>query len=370
VLYLGVAGAAPAWTATLLNATLTDPASGCVFVDVDGDGVRDVVVARRASGPGLKQPLRVAANVGPGAFAPAVPLGAAHWIADVAAADFDGDGDLDLVGSVGPHLALPPLQPDTSFILWNQGGGAFTEASLPPNVYGGSVVAADFDLDGDQDLAFDGALRVNGGGLFGVGAAVTPPPGATAASLRLRTAADLDRDGYPDLLGLGGWYRNLGGVSFAAFEAIPKLALVQNGGVYLPPYGVADLDLDGDPDLIDAEARILWNVRRQIARGAPGRVGRTGSLELLGSANAPFALFAAPGVAATPAVLGGYGLVFLDLPTTVFVLDGALDATGRVEPSFAVPPAPGLAGLSLWWQAVFPSDVGLTGALETPIVAF
>ncbi|HYC76683.1 MAG TPA: hypothetical protein VEI02_03545, partial [Planctomycetota bacterium] len=79
-------------------------------------------------------------------------------------------------------------------------------------------------------------------------------------------------------------------------------------------------------------------------------------------------LFASPGPSPTPIPVGAWGAVFLEPTTAVAVLAGAFDASGAAAPAFVVPAAPGLVGLSLWWQAALPAELRLTGAEETPVL--
>src|SRR4051812_1464791 len=114
------------------------------------------------------------------------------------AADLDGDGDQDLVFANAAGANAP--------ILKNNGAGNFHEPSSSPEPAGGgasSVVAADLDGDGDQDLAVANAasdnvtiLRNNGAGNFHQPASSPVPAGDAPRSI---VAANLDADGDRDL---------------------------------------------------------------------------------------------------------------------------------------------------------------------------
>ncbi len=370
VLRLGTGGPQPTFGELQMLPAPSDPAVAAVAVDYDADGDLDVAVARRNPSSFVRQSVRLYANLGGGAFAVPGSLGGNHWTSGLVAADLDGDSDQDFVGAVAPNIGFPPTFADQSFIVWNLGGGVFADAAFAPSTFGTVVAALDFDGDGDVDLAFDGQVRLNVSGTFLVGPAAVAPTGTTLAALRLETARDFDADGFPDLLGLGGWFRNLNGIAFAPFEAWPVFALVQSSGAYRPAYGVADFDRDGDLDLVDPEGRILWNRKRHLSRGAPARIGGVGGLEIHGPPGAVFELFAAAGPAVPSFTAGVYGRVFLDLTTTVPIGTGLLGPTGLAAGGFVVPNAPALIGLSLWWQAVLPQQTALTGVEETPIVDF
>lgn len=171
-----------------------------VWGDADDDGDDDLYVVNSGS------PNRLLRNDGaPGeAFtfvdATASPLDAEADGRGAVWADLDGDLDLDLV-------VTNFLGPDA--LLRNDGtpGGPFafadaTPAALADSSNGQSVVAEDFDLDGDLDLYIvnDGtpnALCRNEGGLVFVNVAsgpeADPSPGVGGA------AADFDGDGDCDL---------------------------------------------------------------------------------------------------------------------------------------------------------------------------
>jgi enediyne biosynthesis protein E4 len=132
------------------------------------------------------------------------------------AADLDGDGDLDVYAANG-HIFERPNRPEIGYaqrdqVLLGDGRGRFAELRCPvldadPKV-GRGLAAADFDRDGDPDLAISnngGPLQLLAGGLAGrylavrlagaganreaVGAVVTRVAGASR-QLRWVTAGD------------------------------------------------------------------------------------------------------------------------------------------------------------------------------------
>ncbi len=120
------------------------------------------------------------------------------------AADFDGDGDLDLfVGgrAVGGAYGLAPH----SFLLKNDGRGHFTDASnlLPANGVLGMVTDAQWlDVDGDQrhDLVVVGEwMAVSILHNTGTGFEKTEVP-ASAGLWNCVRSMDVDGDGDPDLV--------------------------------------------------------------------------------------------------------------------------------------------------------------------------
>ena len=126
-----------------------------------------------------------------------LPTGIAGPCMDAAAGDADGDGDLDLA------LAMEFVP---KVLLLNDGAGRFVDASaqLPRTIHDSEDVAfADFDLDGDLDLVFvseddrkDELFLNDGAGSFGD---VSDRLVADDVSNAL-VVLDLNGDGAPDVL--------------------------------------------------------------------------------------------------------------------------------------------------------------------------
>jgi hypothetical protein len=125
--------------------------------DLDGDGDLDVAVANDFDGS-----IGVFLNAGDGTFAaqiaydigPTSSLVNGGGMAGVVAADFDGDGRVDLATARSNGDA-------TIEILHNAGDGAFTHVSGPAAPAGAAAIAAgDFDGDGRPDLAITDAKSV------------------------------------------------------------------------------------------------------------------------------------------------------------------------------------------------------------------
>jgi hypothetical protein len=171
----------------------------------------------------------------------------------IVAADFDGDGDQDLVTQNYGDANLT--------ILRNNGAANF---SAPRPVWSGTphrvilgLTAADLDGDGDQDLAvgrYDrvSILRNNGAGRFSEPASspvtVTPPGGA----VRDVAAADFDGDLDQDLaVAQIGGSRGYGKILFndGTGDFNSSEFGLWRAGDYPERIAVGDIDVDGDQDL-------------------------------------------------------------------------------------------------------------------------
>lgn len=155
---------------------------GAIDTDFDGDGDIDVIAANRTGDVNVLQ------NDGKGVFQRVTPssIGLRHRAPDgISAADFDSDGDLDLLLAGG----------DVEAVLYeNDDSGRFTERQSFSDTEGYMGGFADLDNDGDLDLVFAGDDRVylNEDGSFSPGPAV---PVGGIEDPRGIAFADLDADG-------------------------------------------------------------------------------------------------------------------------------------------------------------------------------
>lgn len=167
-----------------------------------------------------------------------------------AAADYDGDGDMDVVETGLNQQGVPVMK-----LYRNDGNGHFTDvtSSVFIGLSGGSVAWGDYDKDGDPDILVTGRnadnqlatyIYRNDKGVFH--RILTGIPGVVNGSARF---GDFNSDGYPDVVIMGNdgdhaitaVYKNNQGKSFSLIRNFDPL---QNGDV-----ACADFDGDGDVDI-------------------------------------------------------------------------------------------------------------------------
>ncbi len=217
------------------------PEGASVAADLDADGDLDLL-AWSPSWAGTS-PLGVALNDGAAQFGPVALHDGGGFVRDVAVADFDADGRLDVAAAVGaPGLVVFP----------GLGGGTLGAPVAVPAAWTREVRAADVDGDGLPDLV--SATLPNGVSVsLNTGALSFAPPVTTTlpvAVIRL-DVGDVDADGWPDVVVQQGagftLLRGTGSTAFAAPEFTPDpvgLAATESDLV------LADLDGDGDLDLV------------------------------------------------------------------------------------------------------------------------
>jgi len=224
---------------------------GVVAADFDGDGNLDLAVAISGGWFETNQ-VNVLLGKGDGSFgAPATfSVGLApSWITS---ADFNGDGRPDLaVVNAGPGSSGHTIS-----VLLNDGGGSFgTASTYAVGVYPGFIATGDFNKDGKPDLIAANRASSSISLLLGRGDGSFDPAkdyavGSGAAQLGIK---DFDNDGNLDLAVLGGTY-DAGTVAVFLGDGSGslKLATTPSIGVGLNAIAVGDLAGNSSPDLLVA----------------------------------------------------------------------------------------------------------------------
>jgi len=276
-------GAPPNFIARRITNQTQDPRT-ILPADLDGDGDLDLYSSSNGDNSvfwyennGARPPQFVRRLVSNQAF----------YARSAYAADLDGDGDLDLMSASASD----------NEVTWyeNRGGSppAFTERLVADRMWGvRHVYADDLDMDGDIDI-FSGvelsnviAWHENRGGsppTFVTHALTQQAPGVHAIH-----TADLDNDGDPDVVAANetgnsvAWYENLGGSPPSFAEHLISANNRVAHGIFAD-----DLDADGDIDVLAAsreDGKIAWyeNLGGQfaLAESRPGTATSAGAVLL------------------------------------------------------------------------------------------
>ena len=243
---------------------LSDGAFGLVAADIDGDGAVDLVAGSQNSG--VVEWFR---NLdGLGTFGPSRVISDTSQVFALFAVDMDGDGRIDVVSGDSSQNTL--TWHGNVEDAGGEDGIVWVDHEISSNAGGVScVVAADFDGDGDLDvvaglldLAFDTAVvyveNLGGpGGLTDTGTYISFNEG----SPRWVVEGDLDGDQALDVVvgdddGQVKWYRNTDGN--ATFGMAHELGTESFGAWSV---SVVDVDGDGDMDVVSAQLQagtVFW----------------------------------------------------------------------------------------------------------------
>lgn len=174
--------------------------------DLNKDGKLDLVVTDVITAGFTQSQVQILLGNGDGTFQAPTNLTSGRFTGTFVIADFNGDGNLDI-------LAANELDANAEIWLGN-GNGTFNSPTLlntggASGVYPRGIVAGDFNLDGHMDIAFthginlDPAGTPHGMGLLlgnGDGTFQAPQEYLVGRSALVYAAADLNRDGTPDLV--------------------------------------------------------------------------------------------------------------------------------------------------------------------------
>jgi len=278
----------------LLKQMLSTQGPALATGDVNNDGLDDVYIGGAAGSAKklfLQQRNGTFLDKSPAVFA--ADLGTED--VDALFFDADNDKDLDLYVVTGSNEFLPNAPELLDRLYRNDGQGNFTKDTRLPNLAenGSCVAAADFDLDGDQDL-FIGSRMVSGS--YGY----DPPsylyindgtgnfknytkrylPKNELGMVTDAVWADVDGDKYPELLVVGDWmpvkiFKNKQG------RQLTEVTLSNSEG-WWQAIKPADIDGDGDLDFILGNQGQNSRIRASTAQPAAlisGDFDKNGTVE-------------------------------------------------------------------------------------------
>jgi hypothetical protein len=246
-------GPGPAGRGTSFGASIAYPtaqnASAVAVGDLDGDGAPDLAVANYGANQASDGSVSVLLNHGDGTFASAVRYDVFASPQNIALADLDGDGRLDVVVS--------NVNGTNVIVLMNAGKGTLgAPTSYAAGRYPQAIAAHDLDGDGRPDVLVvtgEGTLCVlmNAGG----GRLAPPVTYATGGQASSLAVGDLNEDGKADVAvsnsGNGGAPGNIGVRLNLGGGALSDLSSYQlDKPFYAKSIAIGDMNHDGHPDLV------------------------------------------------------------------------------------------------------------------------
>ena len=234
--------------------------------DFDGDGDIDLATSNHGSNT-----VSVLLNAGNGTYGASTPFAVGTNPNGLTSADLDGDGDVD--------LATANVSTGNVSVLRNTGNGSYGAST--PFVTGSApfgVTSADIDGDGDVDLATANfgstgvsVLRNDGSGSYG-----TPTAFATGVSPIAVNSGDFDRDGVLDLVATN-WTSNTVAVLLGdrlATAGDDSRAVTEDSGA--TSFDTVSNDVDADGDAIEiTNVTDPANGVTAVAQGSPDEVSYT-----------------------------------------------------------------------------------------------
>jgi len=239
--------------ATMVYTTIDNPIIRCIISgDFNGDGNADFAIAEAT---GLTGFVKILLGDGAGNFSISDSIAVGRTPGSICSADFNGDGNVDLVtANMDSH--------NISLLLGDGTGHFSTYADFSVGSGPNDITSGDFNGDGKVDLAV-----TNGGGLDSVWVLLGDGTGnfGTAAKYLCGSAPisvcskDFNGDGFDDIAVANANSNNVSvliskGTSGAFFNAVNYIA--GNSSPMTCPESIvsADFNLDGKPDLAIANS--------------------------------------------------------------------------------------------------------------------
>lgn len=352
---------------------------GAVVADLDGNGTPEIIVCN-----GITNTLVYSVSGSPPVFTTVATLPGPSGL--VAVGDFNGDGAKDIAvaragllagsGDVivfvqGTALSFTAMGPfSTGYIM------PILSCDPFPNFW---LVASDVDGDGNDDLLIQHTTELprvlpgHPGAILG--AVLGPSPSSYSLQGGVEPfAGDFDSDGIGEVIIGALIWRIPPAFSMPAGLVLPLL--YTPSGTAIPAVAAVDLDGDGDRDLIYAEGTVLAIARGRTVRTPACVTGGTGPGFPVGSAylgNSGYGVGLTGLQPGAPAVLGvsfgpgftvaGPCVAAIDLdPNALVIPAGSLgftsaNAAGVASVALPIPYHFGLYGLSFYaqWLAADPS---------------
>ncbi|NJK70588.1 MAG: DUF4347 domain-containing protein, partial [Microcoleus sp. SU_5_3] len=235
-------------TANLLpNSSSEFPVSMAIGDFFNPDGFSDIAVASPGSGPPGSNSIAIWQGTSTGSFGTPTNISLSSLLS-VAAADFNKDGRTDLAAGSGGQISILLATPTGSF-------ATPTNISLGPGGGGDFIAVADFDGDGNLDLvtpkrSIDRVyfLKGDGAGNFALNNNFT----AVGDDPRFLAVGDFNKDGKPDLVTANYNSSNVSVLLWNSTTNSFNPAVAFAVGTNPASVAVGDLDADGNLDIVTA----------------------------------------------------------------------------------------------------------------------